>query len=59
VKVQLVSYIGPFAVSTSDVVDFVRFQDLNGECKSQPSKGGATGINYVPYLIFVYPVYFM
>ena len=52
-KVQLVSYIGPFAVSTFDVVDFVRFQDLNGECKSQPSKVGATGINYVPYLIFV------
>ena len=58
-KVQLVSYIGPFAVSTSGVGDFVRFQDLNGECESQPSKGGATGKNYAPYLIFVYPVYFI
>jgi len=59
VKVQLVSHIGPFAVSTFDVVDFVRFQDLNVEYTSHPSKGGAAGKNHVPYLIFVYPVSFM
>lgn len=52
---QMVSYNGPFAVSTFDVVDFVRFQYLNGEYKSQPSKGGATGIDQVAYPhIYVY-----